>query len=159
AMVAGIRGIGSGLLLLVFAACGGAARGDLERTGPATGMTPAEIEALYEARTDSARMRFTEADVEFATGMIVHHAQAPAMASLAAERGAGQSIRTVAARITNAQKDEIATMERWLRDRRIDPPDVRVEGTSVVVAGGDRHHVHDMPGMISADEMDRLAAA
>ena len=39
-------------------------------------LSPAEYEAVYRARTDSARMRFTEADVEFVTGMIGHHAQA-----------------------------------------------------------------------------------
>ncbi len=77
----------------------------------------AELEAIYKARTDSARMRFTEADARFMTGMIHHHAQALVMSGFAPTHGASPTIRTLAARIINAQKDEIATMERWLGDR------------------------------------------
>jgi uncharacterized protein (DUF305 family) len=77
----------------------------------------AELEALFRARTDSARMRFTAADVRFVTGMIGHHAQALVMADLAPTHGASAAVQTLSARIINAQQDEIATMQRWLRVR------------------------------------------
>jgi uncharacterized protein (DUF305 family) len=80
-------------------------------------LTEAEIEALYHARTDSARMRFSQADVEFVTGMIGHHAQALIMSDLAPKNGASPQVQVLAARIINAQKDEIELMQRWLRDR------------------------------------------
>jgi len=89
----------------------------------------AELEALYEARTDSARTRFIEADVRFMSDMIHHHAQAVVMGRLAPTHGASPSIQTLAARIINAQEDEIATMERWLEDRGQPVPEVHIEAT------------------------------
>ncbi len=68
-----------------------------------TAASTAELEAIYRARADSARTRFTEADVRFMTGMIGHHAQALVMAGLAPTNGASLSVRTLAARIINAQ--------------------------------------------------------
>src|SRR5690606_9048861 len=63
-----------------------------------------DLEALYWARQDSARMAFTEADVRFMDGMIGHHAQALIMSALAPTNGASPAVQTLAARITNAQR-------------------------------------------------------
>jgi uncharacterized protein (DUF305 family) len=122
--------------------------------------TAAELTAIWRARTDSARLRFTPADVRFMTGMIGHHAQAVAMSNLAPTNGASASIRTLAARIGNAQQDEIALMQRWLRDRDQPVPEVHISGHTVMVhgAGGHEHHAH-MPGMLSDAQMAELAAA
>jgi len=124
-------------------------------------LSGAEIEALYRARQDSARMRFVEADVEFVTGMISHHAQALVMSALATTNGAGDRVQVLAARITNGQQDEIGTMQRWLRDRGLPVPHVKIEGTSLVIEGGahDGHEGHVMPGMLSAEQMQKLADA
>ena len=127
----------------------------------------ADMEALYRARIDSARSRFTDADVEFMTGMIHHHAQAIEMAQLAPTHGASGSIQTLAARIINAQDDEIATMQRWLRDRGQPVPEVhRMEDGRVMVhtpgmqhGGGHGHAMHDMPGMLSDEQLASLRAA
>lgn len=125
----------------------------------ATAQAPAaELEALYRARTDSARTRFVEADAAFMTGMIVHHAQALLMAALAPDRGASASVRTLAARITNAQRDEIALMQRWLRDRSLPVPEPHVMGTTLMVHGaGDR--AHHMPGMLTDEQLRALDQA
>lgn len=112
----------------------------------ADGTDVAELEALYFARTDSARMRFSEADARFVTDMIAHHAQALAMAELAPTRGASPTIATLAARIINAQRDEIAWMERWLRDRGQPVPDAAAMGG---------HHDH-LPGMVRPDQLAEL---
>lgn len=124
-------------------------------------LSGAEIEALYRARQDSARMRFVGADVEFVTGMISHHAQALVMSALAATNGAGDRVQVLAARITNGQQDEIGTMQRWLHDRGLPVPHVKIEGTSLVIEGGahDGHEGHVMPGMLSAEQMRELADA
>lgn len=152
-------------VLLVTAACSGArpspAPAPIAAPVTANGLTVAEMEALWRARTDSARLRFTEADVRFMTGMIGHHAQAVGMSNLAPTNGASATIRTLAARIINAQQDEIALMQRWLRDREQPVPEVHISGHQVMVHGaGDAHahHAH-MPGMLSEAQMAELAAA
>ncbi|MFW6078339.1 MAG: DUF305 domain-containing protein, partial [Gemmatimonadota bacterium] len=117
----------------------------------------AEIEAIYRARTDSARTRFTDADVHFMTGMIAHHAQALVMSALAPRNGAGPAVRTLAARIENAQRDEIETMQRWLRDRGQRVPEVHIEGTELTIEGPG--HEMDMPGILSPEQMSELEAA
>jgi len=96
-------------------------------------LTPAQIEAIYRARTDSARMHFTKADVDFMTGMIMHHGQALIMAGMAPTHGANSAVQTLCARIINAQKDEIVTMQQWLRDRQQPVPQVEINGLGVAL--------------------------
>lgn len=127
---------------------------------PQRSAADAEMEALFQARQDSARMRFTQADVDFATGMISHHAQALVMSALAPTNGANAQIRTLAARIINSQNDEIALMQRWLRDRGAPVPEVHIEGTRMHITGaGPMDHSMHMPGMLTDAQMKELAAA
>ncbi|MFQ5691315.1 MAG: DUF305 domain-containing protein [Gemmatimonadota bacterium] len=151
------------LVTAATVACGGAARNEpraatrpiaARATETATAATT-ELEALYRARTDSARMRFTEADVRFMTGMIAHHAQALVMAGLAPTHGASPRLRTLTARIINAQRDEIAWMQTWLRDRGRPVPQVHIEGTELTVSGVDEDLMH-MPGMLTPQQMRDL---
>ena len=116
----------------------------------------AELEALYRARTDSARTRFTEADVAFVTDMIGHHAQALVMAGWAPTHGASASVRTLAARIINAQNDEIALMQRWLRDRGQPAPEVMMMNGQPMVHGAEHT---DMPGMLTPAQLAELDRA
>ena len=90
------------------------------QSGTPTGAprTPAE-----QARADSGRMPFTAADVHFMQGMIHHHAQAVVMAGWAQTHGARPDVKTLAQRIDVAQRDEMAFMQRWLRERHQDAPD------------------------------------
>ena len=125
--------------------------------GPADGST-AELEELFRARRDSARMHFTEADVAFMKGMIAHHAQALVMSRLAPTHGASPAVQTLAARIINAQKDEIATMQRWLRDRGQPVPEIHIDGTNLMVHGAGDHAMH-MPGMLSQEQLEELDQA
>lgn len=121
------------------------------------GVTGGQAAAEERARADSARHPYTEADIRFMTGMIGHHAQAIEMSHLAPDRTASPSIRTLAARIINAQQDEIAIMQRWLRDRKQPVPELHVEGGTVMVHGAE--HAGMMPGMLSPDQLAGLAAA
>ena len=112
---------------------------------PAAASAPeADLEALYWQRQAAARQRFTDADVAFMTGMIGHHAQALVMARLAPTHGASPAVRRLAARILNAQRDEIATMQRWLRDRGQPVPVVTEAGETRMPP--DPHAGHAMPG-------------
>jgi uncharacterized protein (DUF305 family) len=118
----------------------------------ATGITPAQ-----QAKADSGRPPYTRADVAFMQGMIGHHAQAIVMAGWAPTHGARADVRILAERIKVAQTDEIAMMQRWLRDRHETVPDA------------DAHHEHAgmdmpgmppmMPGMLTAQQFAQLDAA
>lgn len=118
----------------------------------------AALEALYRARTDSARRRFTPADVAFVNGMIHHHAQALVMAAWAPRNGAGDAVRVLAARIANAQRDEIALMRQWLADRGQPVPALHGAPPDLVVHDP-TGHAHAMPGMLSAGQLAALRDA
>jgi uncharacterized protein (DUF305 family) len=134
--------------------CGSAARQASPRpVRPiTTGITPAQ-----QAKADSGRPPYTRADVAFMQGMIGHHAQAIVMAGWAPTHGARADVRILAERIKVAQTDEIAMMQRWLRDRHELAPDA------------DAHHEHAgmdmpgmppmMPGMLTAQQFAQLDAA
>ncbi len=133
----------------------------------ASGM--AAREAIYRARVDSARNRFTSADVRFMTNMISHHAQALTMANLAPSRSTSASVRTLAARIHNAQADEIAGMQRWLRNRDLPVPElhevngnvmVHSPASSAAAMSAEQHTDHvRMPGMLTDAQLAQLASA
>jgi len=158
------------------AASAGIATAQTEGAATRATLSPAEFEAVYQARTDSSRMRFTEADVEFVTGMIGHHAQALIMSDLAPKNGASPQVQVLASRIINAQQDEIALMQQWLRDRGQPVPMVKIDGLNLMIdmaAPGemdspDGHMKHDahsmhtdhmMPGMLTQAQLEELAAA
>lgn len=107
------------------------------------------------AIADSIRNSYTDADVEFMTGMIHHHAQALVMARMAPTHGASATIQTLTGRIINGQNDEIAIMQRWLRDRNQPVPDPEAMGGHAM-HGGD-HAL--MPGMLTAEQLAELDAA
>ena len=142
------------LVALAVTACAHGSGDEAPR--PDAGST-AELEALYRARTDSARLRFTDADVHFMTGMIGHHGQALVMSAMAPRNGASRSIQTLAARIINAQNDEIASMEKWLRDRGQPVPELHIAGTTMMVHGAE--HAMHMPGMLTPDQIRELDSA
>ena len=144
------------LLGIGFAACflAGCAGSNATST---TQADTAALETLYWARLDSARQSYTEADVAFMTGMIGHHAQALIMARMAPDQASSTQVRTLAARIINAQNDEIASMQRWLRDRDQPVPEVHIDGTNLMIHGAGDHTM--MPGMLSAEQLNELAAS
>lgn len=145
------------LFATLAAACSGAAAPSAEPMAAPAPASTAELEAIYRARTDSARMDFTDADVRFMTGMIAHHAQALVMAALAPTHGASSSVATLCSRIINAQKDEIATMQRWLRDRGQTVPEIEINGTTLIVRGPD--YAMHMPGILSPERIQELDEA
>ena len=102
------------------------------------------------AAVDLTHVQHTAADVKFVQGMIGHHAQALEMTALLASRTASDEMRTLASRIEISQADEIRMMQDWLARRGEKLPDPHA------------HHAAGaalMPGMLTADEMARLAAA
>jgi uncharacterized protein (DUF305 family) len=131
---------------LLLCACGGT-------TTPAGTPAPRSAAAV---QADSVRRSYTRADIDFMTHMIGHHAQAIEMAGLAPTHGAGSSIQVLAERIINAQQDEIATMQRWLRERNLPLPDPAGAARD---HGGHGAHEMLMPGMLTPEQMRQLDAA
>ena len=117
-----------------------------------------DLEELYWEKMASAKTHFVKADVDFMTGMIGHHAQALIMSAMAPKNDAGPEILILTSRITNAQKDEIATMQNWLKDRGQEVPEVHIDGTMLMVHGGGDNAMH-MPGMLTQEQLDELDMA
>jgi uncharacterized protein (DUF305 family) len=101
------------------------------------------------AKPDTTRRGYAEADVRFMQGMIGHHAQAVTMAALVPSRSSNANLRLLAEKIDVSQRDEIATMRRWLRARHEALPD----------SSGHQHQHELMPGMLSDAELEELGAA
>ena len=95
-----------------------------------------DLSELFWARQDSAKMQFTQPDVDFMAGMIGHHAQALIMSSMASVNNASPSVVTLTKRIINAQKDEIGIMQRWLHDRNQTVPQVTIDGLQLIIEPG-----------------------
>jgi uncharacterized protein (DUF305 family) len=138
------------LIALTASACRARAVG-----GPAPDAVASPVLVAAPAPTEQrerVRHGYTLADVRFMQGMIAHHAQALRMTALIQSRTARQDIRLLGERITVSQRDEIARMQRWLRDR-----DEHVPGAD---GAHDSHGVEAaMPGMVTAKEMSQLAAS
>jgi uncharacterized protein (DUF305 family) len=108
--------------------------------------TPAQ-----QVKADAGVQAYTAADVRFMQGMIHHHAQAVVMAGWAPSHASSEAVKILAGRIDVGQRDEIAFMERWLRERHqmqqhdsmpgMDMPDTL------------------MPGMLTPQQMQNLSAA
>lgn len=120
-------------------------------------------------RADSIRLPYTEADVTFMTEMIGHHAQAILISRWVPSHTDDAEMRTLAARIINAQTDDIALMRRWLAERGKPVPSVTPEGVLVPPPAdpNDEHAGHDMgghdhsmmAGMLSPAQLTELDAA
>ena len=126
---------------------------------PSGPLTPAQ-----QVAADGGIPPYTRGDVRFMQGMIHHHAQALVMAALAATNTTSGDVRVLAARIDVAQRDEIAYMQRWLRQRGETVPDP-MAGHAMAghdMAGHDMSAMPSgpmMPGMLTAEQMARLRAA
>jgi len=88
-------------------------------------------------------------------GMIVHHAQAVLIAGWAPAHGASPALRALCERIVVGQRDEIAVMQRWLRERHELVPDVDPRGHTM--PGMD--HPMLMPGMLTSVQLAQLDSA
>jgi uncharacterized protein (DUF305 family) len=131
------------LAVLAAAACA---------TAPAP---PAGVAPARETAADSSRHVYTAADADFMAGMIVHHAQAVLIAGWAPTHGASAALRALCERIVVGQRDEIAAMQRWLRERHEPVPDADPRGRTM--PGMD--HPMLMPGMLTGAQLAQLDSA
>jgi uncharacterized protein (DUF305 family) len=98
----------------------------------------------------------SQADVEFMQGMIMHHSQAVEMTALIASRTENKDLRSLGARISSSQTDEIKFMKRWLAARG-ESVSMAMSGTPGVDMAHDRMAL--MPGMLTPEQMEALHKA
>ena len=79
------------------------------------------------------------------------------MAGWAPSHGASASVRVLCERIINEQRDEIASMQTWLRDRGLPVAEAK-PGPMRMKMNGMEHDML-MPGMLTEDQMKELDAA
>jgi uncharacterized protein (DUF305 family) len=113
----------------------------------------------------------SQANVEFMQGMIMHHAQAVEMTALIPSHTENKDLRSLGARISHSQSDEIRFMKRWLAARGESismtmhsmamsemPPGTDMPGDR---SGQASHHemMSLMPGMLTPEQMEALRMA
>jgi len=121
------------------------------------GCASARSSGLHTTPPGLGRLPYSDADVDFMAGMIPHHAQAVIMAGWAPSHGAREDVAILCERIVVGQRDEIAMMQEWLRDRGQTVPDATSTRHKMKMNGVE----HDMlmPGMLTDEEMAALDRA
>jgi uncharacterized protein (DUF305 family) len=140
-----------GLMVCIVATGCTSSRRDVE-TSPA----PTTGDQAARSGRPGHRYPHTQADVQFMSNMIGHHAQALVIAAWAPTHRASASVRILAERIVNGQQDEIATMQQWLRDRGQPVPET--DPAPATGTHGHGHH-HLMPGMLTESQLAQLDQA
>ena len=113
--------------------------------------------AIHQTPPGLGSYPYSDADVEFMSGMIPHHAQAVIMGRWAATHGARKDVAILCERIVVGQSDEIASMQQWLRDRGRPVPDATSTKHKMTMNG--MEHEMLMPGMMTDDQMAALDKA
>jgi len=153
-------GVAVTVVVAAAATTAGCTRGDRPASAPRASASAAPpVRVVLPGRpgesarvSDSDRVRapdgstYNTIDVTFVQMMIVHHAQAVAMAELAPQRAGDRKVRALAERIAAAQQPEIDWLRGWLRGR----------GLPEAAPG---HDHGTMAGMQSAADMAALTAA
>jgi uncharacterized protein (DUF305 family) len=100
------------------------------------------------------------ADVEFMRGMIGHHAQAVEMTAMIPSHTQNKDLRSLGARISSSQSDEIRFMKRWLaaRDESIPKAMPKMPGMDMPHEAS-RETMARMPGMLTPKQMEALQKA
>ena len=127
-------------LTVTLAACG-------SDDSPSADSAAAGTEAPVGSAASAA---LNAADIEFAQGMIAHHEQAIEMAEIALDPNIGASAEVVdlATRIKGAQDPEVNLMTEWLT----------AAGEPVVMDASEGHDMSSMESMMTAEQMDAMAA-
>jgi len=146
----------AGTLLFTLAACGG--DGDTADAGAGAGAD----------QTATNGDVFNDADVDFATSMIPHHAQALAMVDLTRGRELSPPAQALTEDIQAAQGPEIETMVDWLTGWDQPVPETMRDHVNAEdpdgMGGHDMEDMEgetesDMPGMMTGAELADLDAA
>lgn len=113
-------------------------------------------DAAEEPESDiPAGEEFNQADVDFATHMIQHHAQALAMVDLTRGRDVSRDLARLTEGMLMTQSVEIETMTDWLTDWGQPVPET-VRDHANAHGDGSVEMDSDMPGMVSEEDLHAL---
>ncbi|HTG30413.1 MAG TPA: DUF305 domain-containing protein [Methylomirabilota bacterium] len=103
----------------------------------------------------------SQADVEFMQGMIMHHSQAVEMTALIPSHTENKEVRSLGARISSSQCDEIKFMRRWLaaRGESVSMTTPQMSGPQMSEMDMSHQRMALMPGMLTLEQMDALRKA
>jgi uncharacterized protein (DUF305 family) len=96
------------------------------------------------------------ADIDFMSGMIMHHSQAVEMTEMLRTRGRGKALQALGKRISISQTDEMKFMKQWLEERG---HPVMNHSMSDMDRDMGSMHMALMPGMLTPQQMKALAKA
>jgi uncharacterized protein (DUF305 family) len=161
-----------GMLLAASAAAGflccgaGAQQGDSATPVVVQPGAPGKPSKTLPPTTKGAPPQWSQADVEFMQGMIMHHEQAVEMTALIASHTENKDVRSLGERISSSQSDEIKFMQRWLAARGeavsmampAGMPDGNASGKPGMDASSPKAMAL-MPGMLTAEQMETLRKA
>ena len=102
------------------------------------------------AAADVSKVDYIDTDIKFMQGMIGHHAQAIEMVTFIPTHTHRREMVLLGQRIDISQNDEIKMMQEWLRARGQQVPALNAMHA---------HGATIMPGMLTEEEMARLARA
>ncbi len=117
---------------------------------------PGEPSKTLPADTRPSLPPLAAADVDFMQGMIMHHQQAVEMTALIPSHTENARVRSLGAKISSSQSDEIRFMQHWLA--------ARGQATTMSMPGMpdmDKYGkpMAPMPGMLTPEQMAALRAA
>jgi len=122
---------------------------------------PGKPSKTLPSSTRATLLQPSQADVEFMQGMIMHHSQAVEMTALIPSHTENKDLRSLGARISSSQSDEIKFMQRWLATRgepiSMAMPEMPV--SKMPDMDKPRHPMALMPGMLTPEQMDALRKA
>jgi uncharacterized protein (DUF305 family) len=129
-----------------------------QQTGPAAPVVvqpgaPGKPSVRLPPSTTAKLTPRSQADVEFMQGMIMHHAQAVEMTALISSHTENKDLRSLGARISSSQSDEIKFMGRWLAARG-EAVSMAMPGMPEMDMAG--HAMALMPGMLTPEQMEAL---
>jgi uncharacterized protein (DUF305 family) len=146
---------------LLLAASAPSAPARVQQTDPAAPVVvqpgaPGKPSKTLPSSTKGTLPPRSQKDVEFMQGMIMHHAQAVEMTALIPSHTENKDLRSLGAKISSSQSDEIRFMQRWLAARGESismsmpgMPDMDKSGQPMAL----------MPGMLSPEQMEALRNA
>jgi uncharacterized protein (DUF305 family) len=115
---------------------------------------PGEPTKTLPSTTHGILPQLSHDDVTFMQGMIMHHSQAVEMTALIDSHTQNKQVRSIGAKISSSQSDEIRFMQRWLI--------ARGQATSMSMPdmpGMDMSDMPPMPGMLTQAQMEALRKA
>src|SRR5258706_16360555 len=92
-------------------------------------------------------------------GMIMHHQQAIEMTALIASHTGNKDVRSLGARISSSQSDEIKFMKRWLAARGQPTSHAMHDMSDMSHDNMSHESMMLMPGMLTAEQMEALRKA